>query len=147
MNRIDTETYEIHLPEGFSQMSQEELKVKKILMPDSLVYTNGEDIYITVSTAVAEEEISDENLKRMYAVLSRVTPGFVGLGAAKKMVNGFMMGAFQYKSNGLVNDLYNTTMLFVVSGKQVTVTGHCDWEVSEKWKPVFFNIAESVIKK
>jgi len=142
--RILQEDVVIALPDGFFEMTEADFKEKNILLRPEHMLTNGKEVYIIAETKARGEGDFIDNLKSIYTVTERITPGFYGLGMAKKEINGIEMGVIQYKSNTVVDNSYNIMMICNIKNKQIMVSGHCVWGDYEKWRPVFINMFETV---
>jgi hypothetical protein len=134
----------IDLPDGFYKMTEEDLKEKNFLIKPEYIFTNKENAYIILEIKEKEKGEFLDNLKKTYAVMERITPGFKGLGMAKKMINDIEVGAIQYKSNTVTDELYNIMMICQVKDTQLMVSGHCVWGEYAKWKPLFFKMSETI---
>ena len=123
--KIIGESIVIKLPDGFFKITEAALKEKNILVKPEYMFVNQDEVYIMIETKEKGNGDFIENLKKVYTITERITPGFIGLGMAKKTVNGIEMGAIQYKSNTVTDNLYNNMMICNIHDKQIMINGHC----------------------
>jgi len=138
------ENITIDLLDGFQKMTEDDFKEKNFLTRPEYIFTNKENVYIILEAKERKKRNFPENLKKTYAVIKRITPGFKGLGIARKTINDIEVGALQYKSNTVTDELYNIMMICHVKNTQLMVSGHCLWGDYGKWKPLFFEMIETI---
>lgn len=139
--------FELEIPETFTKMDEETLKVKYPLESrPGLVYTN-EEANINVAVSITANEMTDEQIEdyvALYQGLFGESENVNLMRCETSKQNGIKTGRVEMITPATDTNIYNNMCFFQIDNKQVIVSFNCKESQMEDWKEMSNVIINSI---